>query len=602
MLRKYIAKSLFLCYYEIKEEKKGDAVFMRGEFYSANEYNSISEYKHFPAEMYVKPNEENKCGNEQAELGNEVTTLQKKQSDGKKKKSARAATDKLFESIRGITASGVVVASVVVTTVFSAAPEVELISLDYTDAYVEYQMDVSGLDESDYAIVLSTEGEEDVELELDGDGTYRHRVDGLKPDCEYTLAMVRYDTVIGPVSYFSTTFRTLKHNDQEPIPPPVPAPIPVVEIGNAEIVGLDEIKIYFTHDNLPEDSTVELDVLFGDMSADTLVLSSKDIERGYVIAAMDSSDTLTVTPTVTSGTEKTVCAAYTHTFTETFKVEAMVCFYDSTVNFYPIGITNGADYIRVTSSENPGSHEDIWIEGAAMMWYNTSDVITYTLYLTNDNGDVLSNTVELTVDTSIAVPDPQYNFVYYNPSDVTVTYNDDGTVNMYIPTQFESDDESVYYQITYGERRYISREAIARIEHIPDESYPLTYDVCVDIGGVQYSIYRVTPSGAANESWVYFTNELNGNTLTMSFDKELLYIDLNSVKLVSDNGEEMLLSEADFTYDDEYGEYLITVEFATAPEQVVISFMANPFYGDLESIDGYAGNVRKIFEETVYQP
>ena len=85
-------------------------------------------------------------------------------------------------------------------------------------------------------------------------------------------------------------------------------------------------------------------------------------------------------------------------------------------------------------------------------------------------------------------------------------------------------------------------------------------------------------------------------------DKELLYIDLNSVKLVSDNGEEMLLSEADFTYDDEYGEYLITVEFATVPEQVVISFMANPFCGDLESIDGYAGNVRKKFEETVYQP
>jgi hypothetical protein len=215
---------------------------------------------------------------------------------------------------------------------------------------------------------------------------------------------------------------------------------------------------------------------------------------------------------------------------------------------------------------------------------------------------VLSNTVEITVDTSIEKPDPQYNFIYYNPSDVTVTYNEDGTVNMYIPTQFESDDESVYYQITYGERRYISREAIARIENIPDESYPLTYDVCVDIDGAQYSIYRVSPSGAANESWVYFNNELNGNTLTLSFDKDLLFLDLNSVKLVSDKGEEMLLSEGDFVYNDEYGEYEITVEFATAPEQVTVSFMANPFYGDFDTIDGYAGNVRKIFEETVYQP
>ena len=173
---------------------------------------------------------------------------------------------------------------------------------------------------------------------------------------------------------------------------------------------------------------------------------------------------------------------------------------------------------------------------------------------------------------------------------------------MYIPVQFESDDESVYYQITYGSNRYVSRESIARIERVPDVSYPLTYDVCVDIDGVQYSIYRVTPSGSANESWIYFDRYLEGNVLTLSFDKELMFLDLDSVRLVSDKGEEIILTEGDYTYNEEYGTYDVTVEFAEMPDSVVIYFDANPFYADAESIDGYLGNVRKTFEETVYAP
>ena len=353
-------------------------------------------------------------------------------------------------------------------------------------------------------------------------------------------------------------------------------------MNGVEIVGLDEIEIRFTHEDVPAGSSVELALLFGDMTSDKLTLSEEDMARGYVRAAMQTSDTVTVTPTVTvygEGETVTECDGYTETFDKTFSVDVLVSLTDRALSFYPIGITGGAEYMSITSSAAPDSPESLWLEG-----------------------EVLSDKVELTVDTSVTAPKPDYNFVYYNPGEITVTYNDDGTVNMYIPTQFESEDESVYYQITYGGNRYVSREPIARIEYVEDESYPITYDVCVDIDGVQYSIYRVSPCGTANESWLYFDRYLEGNTLTLSFDKELMFLDLDSLRLVSDTGEEILLSESDFTYNEEYGNHELTVEFAEIPESVVIYFMANPYYNEKESIDGCVGNVRKTFEETVYQP
>ena len=587
---------------------------MRGEFFSANEYNKTSEYKHFPAEMYVKPKEENLCGKEEAKLGDEITTLQEKKAPKSRADSQKTVTNKILDTIRGFTTSGVVVASLVVTSAVATSPEAKLISLDYTDTYVEYQMEVTGLDaDGDYAIVLSTAGEEDIELEVEGEGTYRHRVDGLKPNCDYNLSFIRVDTLIGDVSVFSASFRTLKHVEQEPMPPPEPEPepepepipTPIVTVNGVEIVGLDEIEIRFTHEDVPAGSSVELALLFGDMTSDKLTLSEEDMARGYVRAAMQTSDTVTVTPTVTvygEGETVTECDGYTETFDETFSVDVLVSLTDRALSFYPIGITGGAEYMSITSSAAPDSPESLWLEGAINVWYETEEVITYTMYLTNEEGEMLSDKVELTVDTSVTAPKPDYNFVYYNPGEITVTYNDDGTVNMYIPTQFESEDESVYYQITYGGNRYVSREPIARIEYVEDESYPITYDVCVDIDGVQYSIYRVTPSGSANESWLYFDRYLEGNTLTLSFDKELLFLDLDSLRLVSDTGEEILLSESDFTYNEEYGNHEVTVEFAEIPESVVIYFMANPYYNEQESIDGCVGNVRKTFEETVYQP
>ena len=139
----------------------------QGEFSNAKEYNATSEYKHFPAEIYIKPREENRSGAEVGELGREETTFQPKRRRKERSDDQKTLIDKLFNSIRGVaTAATVAVTSVVVTTTFVAgAPTAELVSLSCGDTYVEYQMDISGIEGGgDYAIVVSTGIDEDIEL------------------------------------------------------------------------------------------------------------------------------------------------------------------------------------------------------------------------------------------------------------------------------------------------------------------------------------------------------------------------------------------------------------------------------------------------------
>ena len=165
----------------------------KGEFYTANEYNTISEYKHFPAETYRKPWEENPSGNEDADLGAEATSIQKKPEKAKKNDDTKTLMEKIFNSIRGAATATVAAASVLVTAtaLVTGTPVAELVRYECGDTYLEYEIEVSGLeDDGDYAIVLSTTDEENIEREIDGNGSYSERIEGLKPEWEYTLSLV----------------------------------------------------------------------------------------------------------------------------------------------------------------------------------------------------------------------------------------------------------------------------------------------------------------------------------------------------------------------------------------------------------------------------
>lgn len=577
-----------------------------GEFYSSSEYNSVSEYAQFPAELYIKPKEENKSGNETADLGKEATTLQHKANAKAENGNHKTLVDKIFNSIKTVATTATVAATaLVVTTSFvTNAPKVDLVSLNCGADYVEYELEIDELQEDvAYSIVISAPTQEESKTPLTCNGNYKRRIDGLKPNWEYTLEVVSEDAILGEVTHYQIKFQTLKYVDNE-------EPPPSVNVSSVVISGIDEIQIYFTTENVNENSEITLNITYGDSTENDLVLTDTDLENGYVTTYMYSSNSLAITPYVTTlknGEQKeTECAKYEQVFDSTLFVETKIgltaAYSYKSVTFYPTGITNGAQNLMVISSEDPSNPELLWLGSELFIEYSSETEVTYTLYFANDEGNALSNEITITLDTSVIAPDVDYTFNPVNTGDVGITYNDDGTINAYLNTNFACENEDIYYQVTLGRFRYKTREAIARIEGIPDETYPLIFDLCFDVNGQQYSFYRTSLSGVINEASVesYITSTISDNSLSLQlYSINDIYLDFNNLKAVSSTGEEIILSESMFTFDDINSIHELTIEFTQAFEYVTLYVVANPNYLDVKDIPNYSGNIRKTFEVVI---
>ena len=115
-------------------------------------------------------------------------------------------------------------------------------------------------------------------------------------------------------------------------------------------------------------------------------------------------------------------------------------------------------------------------------------------------------------DAKTAKDSSRYLFSATNPYDNVVTYNDDGTYNIYRDTQFETDDPNFSYRagictdVTYDELTYeisgfegylgeVSKERVDRKENLSADMYVLVYDLLYQYQGVDYLFEQVMPSG-----------------------------------------------------------------------------------------------------------
>ena len=690
-----------------------------GEFFFSGEENKISEYKYFPAEIYRKDKEENYSGKEKANGGSEITTLQKRRVEKKANKdgSSKSVVDKIFSSIKSVatTATVAVAAAVVTTTLVINSPKVDLKNIDTGSDFVEYEMEISDLDENkDYSIVISTSNEEDIEIEVIENGVYKNKVEGLKPEWEYTLSLICLDTALGDVSHFEVKFQTLKYTEQQPEPPPedepdlpkepdtysgeytlpatddiVPSyqtmelsvPIifdnvdgkyyyvitlcdgdgnelsrkthngtqnvilpllddtniysvgfelygldntlieqksigvldytpPSVDILDVTIASMNEIKIDFTVSSLREDTQLQFNLAYDGLMKETVKLTDNDISKGYLIVTMESGSLMTldaVSYVKYNGSDSVRVVEYPRyekEFENNFYAEALVGS-SGMVTFYPSFIANGAEFIYVVNSNKPNEpYINYDLINPFSVECDGDGEITYTMYLSNENGDKLSNEVAITVDASLEIPKPEFNMIYRNPNEVAVTYNGDGTVNLYIKTDFESSDEEVYYQVRVGNKRYRSRERVIEITDLEDKSYGIEYDVCKDINGVQYSLFNYHPSGAVNEysvesvCYVTYEDELSLNLEINTFNTS---VDLSNIRIVSSSGEEITLKESDFTYDEENYLYKASLSLTKSFEYVTVYVEANANANGLEDIENYKGSINRPYEMTVYR-
>ena len=584
----------------IDKYRNGGVLMNNGEYFSSSEINKTSEYKQFPAEMYKKKIEENSLGNELSGGGNEITTLQKKKQDRRLNQdgSSKTLIDKIFNSVKTVatTATVAVTAVVVTTTLVVNTPKVELKSIDTGSDFVEYEMEISELKADEkYSIVVSTSNEEDIELEIEENGVYKNKVEGLQPQWEYTLSLISRDTSLGDVTHFEVKFQTLKHEEQTPIPPPntytgsytLPssedilvnwsemklfAPIvfdsvdgkyfykilvydqngeiihtesskdskniaidiledateysltfeiygvgekeeklistqsicdykfakPSVDITDISIIGENTVRIYFNAENA---ENFDFEISYADKTETLISATSQDILQGYIDTEVtDTALSIGVTPKINFDGYTLTQGTVNHTFERNLEVEAIVdLYYENVVLFFKY-IGNGADRVSVTSSLDPQNPTVEYVfDGKINLYYEEKTDITYTLYLTNENGDILSNKVDIAVDTSIEINE-EHSLNYVNPNDVEVSHNSDGTVNITVPITFEAENPNVYCIITLGSRAYVSQSNGLTATNLPDTIYTLSYYVCIDIDGVCYSFLTVIPSGAINEN------------------------------------------------------------------------------------------------------
>lgn len=671
-----------------------------GEFYVSGENRYIGENKSPPAEIYRKPFEENAVGCEISDLGQEVTYVQKKKSSGTKNAdgSAKSLVDKVFNSLKSIATTATVAVSAVAvsTTLMSNTVSAELTSLDVGYDYVEYEIEISDMDDEDCFVVISSSGKTDVESRIDENGTQKARVDGLKPGWEYTLSVISRDEVLGDVTHFECKFQTKVHQEYSPDPPPDSY------TGEYEVSGLEDAEVDWEMETVSvgvvfdsvggkyyykliliddkgravgaktgdktEDATLKLsddaslyrlvfeiygvgeaeeklvlteelgtinilkpDVNITDirisgenririehtvLNADEVtlrveydggyedvVLGASELALGYTeLTVPDTTKSVSVTPIISVDGYTLVREKVEKKFDINLVVEPVIYLNEGnmSIDFRIHSITNGATYLHV-ESDHPdiGAVNCYFFDGVANLSYTEHGQMKFTVYLTDDTGEKLSNEVSMTLDTTKPEVIEDYSYVYTNPGDIGVTYNDDGTINIYVDTQFECADESYYVELTVGRYRVRSRESIIELRNLPYDTYPIEYAVCLERDGIQYVLRLDRPSGTINETRVNASFELSGNLLTVRAWNEC-NIDLNNITIVSSDGQQIKISESDFVVD-EYGEKTASVTFENAPEYVDIGVMAMHGKKTLDFVDEYVGNLYNYYEFSINQ-
>ena len=325
------------------------------------------------------------------------------------------------------------------------------------------------------------------------------------------------------------------------------------------------------------------------------------MERGYIdVALPDTAMEISITPIITVDGYELTLDSYTHVFETNLELEAVVNLstYTKSIDFYIKALTNGAYYLHVVNTDTGEAWDVSFFNGVASMEYGEDALLNLTAYLTNDDGERLSNEVSLTVNTATPEELSDYVMNYKNPSEVGVTYNADGTINVYVYTDFESEDESYYARVMLGGYTVITRDKVTVFKGLPNTSYSICYSVCFERGGQNYTAMSVTPSGMVNESYLSIGYELIGDTLTVTvYDTSI--IDLDSITVISLSGEQITLSAGDFALD-EYDNLVASVRFESPPELVTLHAMVCPFASGLDRVEELEGSIYTEYTQEIY--
>ncbi len=583
---------------------------IKDEFFRSSEFASTTEYQHFPAECYLKPTEENRLGPEQGNLGKEITTLQTTAKSTKDSTSKKGLIDKIFNSIKniGVTASVATIAVVGATTL-ATTPTIQLTDLYVESTSVVYYVTVDELDmQNQYAMVISTGNQEIDSLPIEENGPYEHAVEGLKPEWEYTLSFVRTDEYLGKTVLMQQTFQTKPEEPPNQLPQPPPDLNYKLNVYEIALVGFNEINVFFTHENLDETCLTELVILCENGEQITVPVGISDWYNGYVKVYLgEECVSLGVTPVIRFENSQQFIEfeTYSHIFTQTFDVDVMVNTSRNMVTFFPKVLSDDATQIWISDSNTGEIIYNQYLYNRIDYYYElpAENIANYTLYLTNDDGQKVSNNCNVTFDTSFSF-DTEFTFNYKNPTDVGITYNSDGTINAYITTDFQADNPEIYYQIMLGNFRFSSREKTFCAIGLPNDTYGVVYNVLIDVDGISYSIFDVTPSGAINEFSLesVITATVSNNSVNLVIESyKINRIYLYTVRLESSTGEEIFVDELDWVFDSENQQCYVNVQFSEDFQYVDVFAVCIQSQETISQLQDYFGSMENEFSTTIYK-
>lgn len=374
--------------------------------------------------------------------------------------------------------------------------------------------------------------------------------------------------------------------------------MPRAEVTSTSIIGENLVRVNL---EIADIDLVALRLDYPDGESEEITLTDGELLRGYKdVYLPETALSLVITPIITYGDTTRECESFAAEFKNNLEVDTFIRLGDgeSEVSFNVRAITNQAYYLHISSdngavaSGDYGFYDNITVP--------SGETVALTLYLTDGEGTKLSNEVTVSVNASSEGYQPSYTILNHpNPSEVGITYNDDGTINVYIYTGFSPLDEECYSLITLGAYSVRSREGLTVFEGLPNETYPLNYKVCYERGGVQYIVESVTPSGTVNEIGFREAYYLSGNEFSLYLGDPPT-LDLDTLKILTSGGEEILISSGDFVTDED-GNLMLNITLKDSPEYVILSGMHSPFAKGLLHVDEYKGEAFIPFEFEITQ-
>lgn len=387
--------------------------------------------------------------------------------------------------------------------------------------------------------------------------------------------------------------------------------IPTIEFDSLVLTGIDEYELLFMinslYSELEQYKLMTLNITYSDNTNEVIKVDNLNINESNVlklkVPSYSSSVKLEYTlellgnnghnPRVITGTK-------TYELTNEYYLNRKMVSNQSSPTIIFDFIYHFTDELTTVAVKDTSTNEITVLDlgSTQVSVYPTSNptIAEYEYYLSTIDGEMLESGQTISVDYTEV--EGVYNFNYINPGDAVVTFNDDGTVNIYLNTFFETEEENIYYSIVYNNfDTFESTEVYyyssgAAFENVSCNNYGIVYYVYKEVDGVQHILEEIYVSGG-----VEFTQHMNvdGYIITeddinyqISFeipDSDYLYIE-NSIKLTID-GIDYGVDINNLIHDEQNGCYRFTYSIDFKPTNVVASYLGFPAIYDYDLVSEY---------------